>query len=215
MCCCENSLRHTKCGDSILACANACPCLLSCRVPVTKTVLLLGLNGAGKTALLYYFMLGKLFATAQPTKGFNNEVVFFTNWQAYEFWDPGGSAVQRDLWSRYYRRLFVDYLVYVIDGFKYVRADAKRRETILDEDRMELHALLEEEELKGCKKVVFINFTNPLSVPKQTAAIAEIRDILELRAYPEVEVVGGPDAVKAAIDVEKEPAKKKVCCCCC
>lgn len=215
-CFCERGLRHTKLGDSCLACANACPCLLSCRVPVTDTVLLLGLKGAGKTALLYYFLLGKLFATANPTKGFNNEVVFFNNWQAYEFWDPGGSVVQRELWSRYYRRLYVGVVIYVIDGFKYARADPKRRETILDDDRMELHTLIEEEELKTSKFIIFVNFTKHLSIPKQQEAIRDITDILELRDFPDgkITVVGSPDAVKKELGVETV-TDRRVCCCCC
>jgi len=82
-CCCPKTLRFNRVAADVLVCANCMPCMVCCRVPTEKTIFLAGLNGSGKTTLLYYLMLGKMYLTAEPTKGsrcdFGGDVAEFAN----------------------------------------------------------------------------------------------------------------------------------------
>ena len=68
-CCWQKRLQYNRIIADVITIANILPCLVCCRLPVEKTVLLCGVNGSGKTSLLYYFMLGKYMQQAEPTKG--------------------------------------------------------------------------------------------------------------------------------------------------
>lgn len=182
-CCCGKRCKFNPCAADIVVCAKYCPCMVCCRVKPEKVVFLAGLSGSGKTALLYYLVLHKIFEQADPTKGFNYEQCTFNKWQTYEFWDPGGSLAQRPLWRKYYTRINYDYVIYCIDATKWLAADNKRKETVLQDDRMELHALLNEEELYQCQFIVLINMkrgSEQIADKETTKAAAEIEEELEL-----------------------------------
>jgi len=207
-CCWLKKLKYNSVVADIVTCANLLPCMMCCRLPVESTVFLCGLNGAGKTALLYYFVLGKYFTPADPTKGFNNELCTFNKWQTYEFWDPGGSPVQRALWKKFYSRIKFDYVVYVIEAKRHAKLDPKKRESALDEDRMELHTLLNEEELKDAKFIVYVNFCTPPPEDEQNIdrqLVDDIQEDLELAEYAErVSVVGLAKRVKEQLNVKPD-----------
>jgi small GTP-binding protein len=107
-------------------------------------VLMLGLDGGGKTALLYRLKLGQLVETI-PTISFNAEAIECGGF-SMSIWDVGGQDRMRTLWRHYF---------YNRDGLVFVVApsDVAR----IDEARDELHKLLEEDELRGAPLLVYAN----------------------------------------------------------
>lgn len=107
-------------------------------------VLVLGLDNAGKTSILYRLQLGTVVQTI-PTVGFNLETVVYNN-ITFQVWDLGGQTGIRPYWRCYFAQ--TDAVIYVVDS--------------TDKDRMgvakhELFALLEEDELKNSLLLVFAN----------------------------------------------------------
>ena len=64
-------------------------------------LLVLGLDNAGKTAVLYCLKLGEEVTTTMPTLGFNVEELQVGNHTIRAF-DLGGQTVVRDMWHLYY-----------------------------------------------------------------------------------------------------------------
>uniref|UniRef100_A0A4W3J779 ADP-ribosylation factor-like protein 1 n=1 Tax=Callorhinchus milii TaxID=7868 RepID=A0A4W3J779_CALMI len=107
-------------------------------------ILILGLDGAGKTTILYKLQVGEVVTTI-PTIGFNVETIQYKRLK-FQVWDLGGQTSIRPYWRCYYSN--TDAVIYVVDS--------------CDKDRMgisksELVAMLEEEELKKAILVVFAN----------------------------------------------------------
>jgi small GTP-binding protein len=63
-------------------------------------ILMLGLDAAGKTTILYKFKLGEVVSSV-PTIGFNVETVEYKNVK-FTVWDVGGQDKIRLLWRHYY-----------------------------------------------------------------------------------------------------------------
>lgn len=74
--------------------------------------LMLGLDAAGKTTILYKLKLGEVVETV-PTIGFNIETIEFEK-AKFTVWDVGGENKIRDLWKYYYQN--TQALVYVVDS---------------------------------------------------------------------------------------------------
>merc|ERR1712025_929563 len=107
-------------------------------------ILILGLDGAGKTTILYRLQVGEVVTTI-PTIGFNVETVTYKNLK-FQAWDLGGQTSIRPYWRCYYAN--TDAIIYVVDS--------------MDRDRIgisktELLTMLEEDELKQAILVVFAN----------------------------------------------------------
>jgi len=109
-----------------------------------RRVLLLGLDAAGKTSILYKLRLGELVHTV-PTIGFNVEQVSYKKID-FTMWDVGGQDKIRRLWNYYYRD--TDLLIWVVDS-----ADGDR----MDECAEELARLLKADELRDAKVLVLAN----------------------------------------------------------
>lgn len=107
-------------------------------------ILMLGLDAAGKTTLLYRLKLGEVQRTV-PTIGFNVEHVDYRN-ISFLVWDVGGQEKLRMLWRHYYENSTA--LIFVVDS-----ADKER----LSVARRELNRLLHAEELKDATVLVFAN----------------------------------------------------------
>ncbi|OBZ89142.1 ADP-ribosylation factor-like protein 1 [Choanephora cucurbitarum] len=107
-------------------------------------ILILGLDGAGKTTILYRLQIGEVVSTI-PTIGFNVETVTYKNIK-FQVWDLGGQTSIRPYWRCYYSN--TDAIIYVVDS-----VDKDRMQT----SREELHAMLEEDELKDAALLVFAN----------------------------------------------------------
>ncbi len=67
---------------------------------VEMRVVALGLNGAGKTTILFKMKLNEI-VHAVPTIGFNVETVEYKNLKL-TLWDVGGLPKLRPLWKHYY-----------------------------------------------------------------------------------------------------------------
>uniref|UniRef100_A0A7R9TYL6 ADP-ribosylation factor n=1 Tax=Prasinoderma coloniale TaxID=156133 RepID=A0A7R9TYL6_9VIRI len=76
-------------------------------------VVMLGLDAAGKTTILYKLHIGEILSTV-PTIGFNVEKVQYKNVQ-FTVWDVGGQEKLRPLWRHYFNN--TDGLIYVVDSF--------------------------------------------------------------------------------------------------
>jgi ADP-ribosylation factor-like protein 1 len=59
-------------------------------------ILILGLDGAGKTTILYRLQIGEVVTTI-PTIGFNVETVTYKNIK-FQVWDLGGQTSIRPYW---------------------------------------------------------------------------------------------------------------------
>ena len=64
-------------------------------------ILMVGLDAAGKTTILYKLKLGEVVTTI-PTIGFNVETVEYKNIN-FTVWDVGGQDKIRPLWRHYYQ----------------------------------------------------------------------------------------------------------------
>eukprot|EP00322_Chrysochromulina_rotalis_P029373 CAMPEP_0115885110 /NCGR_PEP_ID=MMETSP0287-20121206/30489_1 /TAXON_ID=412157 /ORGANISM="Chrysochromulina rotalis, Strain UIO044" /LENGTH=144 /DNA_ID=CAMNT_0003341485 /DNA_START=98 /DNA_END=532 /DNA_ORIENTATION=- len=107
-------------------------------------VLILGLDNAGKTTILYKLQMGEVVTTV-PTIGFNVETVQYKNLR-FQVWDLGGQTSIRPYWRCYYQN--TNAVIYVVDS-----ADHER----MGISKQELMAMLEEEELKDAVLIVFAN----------------------------------------------------------
>merc|ERR1711904_148705 len=107
-------------------------------------ILMVGLDAAGKTTILYKLKLGEVVNTI-PTIGFNVETVEYKN-ISFNVWDVGGQDKIRLLWRHYYTN--TQGLIYVVDS-----NDRDR----IEENREELHKMLAEEELREAVLLVFAN----------------------------------------------------------
>ena len=75
-------------------------------------ILMLGLDGAGKTTILYQMKLNEAVSSV-PTVGFNVEEINYKGLQ-FTVWDIGGQTKLRDLWHHYYQGS--DAVIYVLDS---------------------------------------------------------------------------------------------------
>ncbi|CAI5971608.1 unnamed protein product [Closterium sp. NIES-65] len=116
-------------------------------------ILMVGLDAAGKTTILYKLKLGENVTTI-PTIGFNVETVEYKN-ISFTVWDVGGQ-------DRH-----TNGLIFVVDS-----NDRDR----VAEARDELHAMLSEDALRDAALLVF---GNKQDLPKAMSA-AEITDSLSL-----------------------------------
>ncbi|CAI5790142.1 ADP-ribosylation factor-like [Podarcis lilfordi] len=108
-------------------------------------ILLLGLDAAGKTTLLYKLKLNETVTTI-PTIGFNVETIQPINNVSFTMWDVGGQDRIRVLWRHYHPNS--DGLVFVVDS-----ADCTR----FEEAKSELEALLETKDLQDVPVVLLAN----------------------------------------------------------
>ncbi len=107
-------------------------------------ILMLGLDGAGKTTVVTQHKLGEYLSTV-PTIGFNVETIEYKNLKM-TIWDIGGQKKIRDLWRHYYPN--TDAVIFIVDS-----CDEER----LDVAQEELHAVLADEELLDAPLLVFAN----------------------------------------------------------
>jgi small GTP-binding protein len=75
-------------------------------------LLMLGLDNAGKTTILYKLKLTTLVSTV-PTIGFNVETLKYKSLQL-TIWDVGGQEKIRPLWKYYYKD--INAIIFIIDS---------------------------------------------------------------------------------------------------
>ncbi|XP_010635753.1 ADP-ribosylation factor 2 isoform X2 [Fukomys damarensis] len=128
-------------------------------------ILMVGLDAAGKTTILYKLKLGEIVTTI-PTIGFNVETVEYKN-ISFTVWDVGGQDKIRPLWRHYFQN--TQGLIFVVDS-----NDRER----VNEAREELTRMLAEDELRDAVLLVFVNKQD---LPNAMNA-AEITDKLGLHS---------------------------------
>ena len=128
-------------------------------------ILMVGLDAAGKTTILYKLKLGEIVTTI-PTIGFNVETVEYKN-ICFTVWDVGGQDKIRPLWRHYFQN--TQGLIFVVDS--------NDRERIVEAEK-ELHNMLQEEELR---EAVVLVFANKQDLPNSMNA-AELTDKLRLNS---------------------------------
>jgi len=131
-------------------------------------VLMVGLDAAGKTTILYKMKLGEVVQTT-PTIGFNVETVEYRNLK-FAVWDVGGQDKIRKLWRYYYEN--VRGIIFVVDS--------NDRNRIVNAQK-ELQVLLEEEPLKDAVVLVFAN-KQDLPDAMSTAQVSEKLGLTTLRS---------------------------------
>ncbi|NXS57533.1 ARL14 protein, partial [Brachypteracias leptosomus] len=108
-------------------------------------ILMLGLDSAGKSTLLYKFKYNDVFLTS-PTIGFNVDMIETEKDFTLTVWDVGGQQKMRQAWCNFLEN--ADGLLYVVDS------SDKRR---LEESKKEFALILKNEFLKSVPVMVLAN----------------------------------------------------------
>eukprot|EP01119_Soliformovum_irregulare_P002417 TRINITY_DN12673_c0_g1_i1.p1 TRINITY_DN12673_c0_g1~~TRINITY_DN12673_c0_g1_i1.p1 ORF type:complete len:203 (-),score=49.41 TRINITY_DN12673_c0_g1_i1:153-695(-) len=128
-------------------------------------ILMVGLDAAGKTTILYKLKLGEIVTTI-PTIGFNVETVEYKNIN-FTVWDVGGQDKIRPLWRHYFQN--TQGLIFVVDS-----NDRER----VTEAAEELGKMINEDELRDA---VVLVFANKQDLPN-AMSVAEVTDKLGLHS---------------------------------
>ena len=107
-------------------------------------ILMVGLDAAGKTSVLYQLKMSELVKTI-PTIGFNVETLDYKG-LTFTIWDVGGQDKIRMLWKHYYQN--TDGIIFVVDS------NDKERIKLSEEV---LKLTLAEEDLKNSALLVMAN----------------------------------------------------------
>ncbi|CAF1386455.1 unnamed protein product [Rotaria magnacalcarata] len=107
-------------------------------------ILMLGLDNAGKTSILYRLRLKESITTI-PTVGFNVETVVLGHVK-FNVWDVGGQDKIRPLWRHYFTGS--QGLIFVVDS-----CDRER----MEEASRELEKIINDREMRNIVLLVFCN----------------------------------------------------------
>ena len=130
-----------------------------------RKVIIVGLDNAGKTTILYQFVMSEVVHTS-PTIGSNVEEIKWKNMH-FVMWDIGGQESLRSTWSTYYSN--TECLILVVDS-----TDRERLSVCKDE----LFEMLHHEDLS---KSLLLVYANKQDV-KGSMSAAEISQQLDLTA---------------------------------
>eukprot|EP00758_Cryptobia_borreli_P003220 Tbor_TRINITY_DN3618_c0_g1::TRINITY_DN3618_c0_g1_i1::g.329::m.329/K07937/ARF1; ADP-ribosylation factor 1 len=108
------------------------------------TILMVGLDAAGKTTILLKLKLNETRETV-PTIGFNVETVEYKNVK-FHVWDVGGQEKLRQLWKHYYEG--ANAIIFVVDSNDRDRVGVAKNE---------LERLLKDPMLSGATLLVLCN----------------------------------------------------------
>ena len=132
-------------GNLLSAMSEALKNLLSSFSDRHAKILMLGLDAAGKTTVLYKLKLNETVSTI-PTIGFNVETVTPVKNVSFTVWDVGGQDKIRPLWRHYF--IGCEGLIYVVDS-----SDKSR----FAEAQNELEWILDSDEMAGVPLVILAN----------------------------------------------------------
>ena len=131
-------------------------------------IIILGIQNAGKTTILYRLSLGQLVQTT-PTIGSNLEEISYNNVKL-QAWDLGGQESTRSVWDVYF--VNTDAIIYVIDS----------HDTNYDESKTQFYKLLENEALKNAVILIYAN-KQDLSGAKSVNDIIQIYELNKLKDH--------------------------------
>jgi GTPase SAR1 family protein len=137
-------------------------------------LLVLGLDGAGKTTFLY----ADKWDSFEPTYGFNYEEIRLRGIVKVAVWDVGGKSTLKCLWPTLYKNIHFAAVVFVIDADKPDR---------FLEVRKELHILTNEEELREAAFLVIFNSRRPelqnLQELNSRVGLDLLHSLLKIKAF--------------------------------
>ena len=107
-------------------------------------ILILGLDNAGKTTIMKK-VSGEDIHEISPTVGFNIKSLEYKGF-VLNIWDVGGQKTIRTYWRNYFEQ--TDGIVWVVDSVDRFR---------LEECRLQLRDLLDQEKLAGASLLIFAN----------------------------------------------------------
>ena len=131
-------------------------------------IIILGIQNAGKTTILYRLSLGQLVQTT-PTIGSNVEEISYNNVKL-QAWDLGGQESSRSMWYAYYTG--TDAIIYVIDT----------HDTNYEESKNQFYKLLENEALKNAVILIYAN-KQDLSGAKSVNEIIQIYELNTIKDH--------------------------------
>ena len=134
-------------------------------------ILMLGLDAAGKTTILYRLKLTETVSSI-PTIGFNVETVTPVKGVTFTVWDVGGQDKIRPLWKHYFHN--TEGLVYVVDS-----ADNER----FHEAKDELFWILDSDDMKGVPVMVLAN-KQDLPYAHKSADLAHRLGLTQIHTHP-------------------------------
>ena len=131
-------------------------------------IIILGIQNAGKTTILYRFSLGQLIQSS-PTIGSNVEEISYNNVKL-QAWDIGGQESIRSVWEEYYQN--TDAIIYVIDT----------HETNYEESKAQFYKLLSNEALKNTVILIYAN-KQDLPGAKRVNEIIQIYELNTIKSH--------------------------------
>merc|ERR1712013_181062 len=161
-------------------------------------ILMVGLDAAGKTTILYKLKLGEIVTTI-PTIGFNVETMEYKN-ICFTVWDVGGQDKIRPLWRHYFQN--TQGLIFVVDS-----NDRER----ITEAQEELQKMLQEDELREATLLVFANkqdLPNALSASELTDKLG-LHQIRNRSWYIQATCATSGDGLYEGLDWLSNELKKK------
>jgi len=111
---------------------------------VQSRILVLGIEGAGKTAVLNKIQFPTQTIACSPTESYDIREIKRKGVQ-FNVWDVSGKASTRSLWPSYYKASPIDAVVWVVDA---ANPDS------MDESRKALESAMRAPELNG--KILFV-----------------------------------------------------------
>ena len=134
-----------------------------------RKILMLGLDAAGKTTVLFQLKLNQLVQSV-PTIGFNVETVEYKNLK-FTIWDIGGQWKLRQLWHHYFQGN--NALIYVLDS-----TDVER----MEEAKQALELVLSSDDMIGIPVLVLAN--------KQDIARLSVKEISDKLSLNRMQGIG-------------------------
>ncbi|XP_033029211.1 ADP-ribosylation factor-like protein 9 [Lacerta agilis] len=132
-------------------------------VPPSKQILVLGLDGAGKTSVLHSLATNQVKRSTAPTEGFN-AVCVSTEEMKMEFLEIGGSESLRDYWKKYLPRILL--LIYVVDSADHKRLPVAKKllhQLVQSNSTLPLMILANKQDIEGAYCITDIHDALALS----------------------------------------------------
>lgn len=141
-------------------------------------IVMIGLDNAGKTTILYKLKLGEIVTTI-PTIGFNVETVTRAG-LCMNVWDIGGQSKIRPLWHHYYQGTHgIIFVVDSTDHERFTNSDKNGNESVYGE----LTSILTTDLLKGVPLLIMANKCDSVNA-KSTTSICTILNLYSVKNRP-------------------------------
>ncbi|KAJ0078521.1 hypothetical protein Patl1_24520 [Pistacia atlantica] len=134
-------------------------------------VVMLGLDAAGKTTILYKLHIGEVLSTV-PTIGFNVEKVQYKN-VMFTVWDVGGQEKLRPLWRHYFNNTDGLLFVFKADSLSLCRSmlSIPWTERELEKAKQEFQAIIKDPFMLHSVILVFANKQDMISAYRFCASV--------------------------------------------